>query len=97
MFEGVGYNNTAFTLDLGDKFYTSNITDMSRMFAWTGYLNNNFTIDISTFDFSNVTTYSGIFDRWKTTNKVYVNDATDQAWVIASNSSVFSTSNVLIV
>ena len=96
MFENIGYSNPTFTLNLGDKFYTSNITNMSHMFYETGNSNNNFTLDVSTFDFSNVTEYSNLFGRWKTTQKIYVKDSTDQAWVIARDSSVFSTSNVLI-
>ena len=70
---------------------------MSFMFYYTGYANEYFTLDLSTFDFSNVTSYSNIFRAWKTTNIIYVKDANDQNWIITnSGNSNLTTSNVLI-
>ena len=39
MFSYTGYNSTIFTLDLGNKFDTSNVTNMDRMFDLTGSSN----------------------------------------------------------
>ena len=70
---------------------------MNNMFAGTGAANNNLELDLSTFDFSAVTDYSDILNTIKTTDKVYVKDATDQAWVIANGgTNNLTTSNVLI-
>ena len=35
MFRETGYNSEVFTLDLGDKFNTSNVTNMASMFSYT--------------------------------------------------------------
>ncbi|MGM9834242.1 MAG: BspA family leucine-rich repeat surface protein [Bacilli bacterium] len=40
---------------------TSNVTDMSYMFHWTGFYSKNLTIDLSNFDTSNVTNMSYMF------------------------------------
>ncbi len=97
MFNNTGYGSSAFTLNLGDKFDTSNVTTMPYMFNYTGYSNNTFEIDLSTFDFSNVTTFSAMFDGWRTTNKIWVKDANDQNWIITNGgNSNLTTSNVLI-
>ena len=97
MFDATGYNSTVFTLDIGNKFYTSKVTNMSNMFNFTGYNNNTFTIDLSTFDFSNVTSMDNMFIGWRPTQKIYVKDATDQAWVISNSGNVsISPYNVLI-
>jgi len=70
---------------------------MHWMFAFTGYNNSNFTIDISNFDFSNITNMNNIFYNWKTTQKIYVKDANDQSLVITNGgSSNLTTANVLI-
>ena len=96
MFGHTGYSNSSFTLDLGDKFDTSGVTDMCSMFESTAHSNNNFELDLSGFTFDSVTESEDMFYGWKTTQKVYVKNATDQAWVISKNTSVLSTSNVLI-
>ena len=96
MFNQTGYNSTVFTLDLGDKFDTSNVTNMSSMFYNTGYANTTFEIDITQFDFSNVTSYSNIFRGWRTTNTIWVKDASDQSWIITnSGNSNLTVANVL--
>ena len=97
MFYYTGYNSTVFTLNLGNKFNTTKVTNMSSMFYSTGYKNNSLVLDLSTFDFSNVTSYSNIFRYFKTTQKIYVKDATAQNWIITnSGNSNLTTSNVLI-
>lgn len=58
-----------FTLDLGDKFDTSSVTNMLGMFYETGYNNSNLVLDLSTFTFNNVTSYENIFSGFKTTEK----------------------------
>lgn len=75
---------------------TSRVKNMSYMFGYIGNSNNNLILDLSSFNFDSVTSYTNMFEGGKTTNKVYVKNSTDQAWVIARNNSAFSTSNVLI-
>ena len=84
-------------MDLGDKFFTSKVKAMPNIFYNTGYANRYFEIDLTTFDFSNFSCDSSMFGGWKTTNKIYVKNAADQAWIInnCGNSSL-TTSNVLI-
>ena len=96
MFKRTGYSNPSFSINLGSKFNTSKVTNMLWMFKEMGNANVNLELDLSTFDFSNVTSHLDIFEGFKSTNKIYVKDATDQSWVIARNSSVLSTSNVII-
>lgn len=52
-------------------------------------------LDISSFDFSNVTSYSGIFTLIKSNATIYVKDETARTWVLDKNPS-WSTSNVLL-
>ena len=95
MFTYVGYSSTTFTLNLGNKFNTSNVKNFSYMFKNVGYANPNLELDLSSFDFSSATRSEKMFKNMRSTNKIWVKDSTDQAWVIARNSN-FSTSNVLI-
>ena len=95
MFSHCGAENANFTLNLGDKFYTPNVTDMLNMFYNVGSNNPNLVLDLSNFDFTNVTSYNDMFLGWTSSKKIYVKNATDQAWVIARNSNL-TTSNVLI-
>ena len=96
MFYQTGYNNTNFTLNLGTLFDTSSVLNMSYMFYQTGYNNTTFEIDLTQFDFSNVTTYTSIFYGWRTTNIIRVKDANDQNWIITnSGNSNLTTANVL--
>jgi len=97
MFEGTGFSDLNFTLNLGDKFDTSNVTDMDSMFWYTGYHNNNLILDLSSFSFSNVNNYSNIFFGMNSSKKIYVKDVTDRDWIINnSGNSFLTTSNVLI-
>ena len=62
MFSWTGHDSTVFTLDLGDKFDTSKVTDMHQMFNSAGYSNTKFTLDLGDkFDTSNVTNMSDMF------------------------------------
>ena len=62
MFGATGYDSTVFTLDLGDKFDTSNVTNMSGMFSCAGYSSTVFTLDLGDkFDTSKVTDMSNMF------------------------------------
>ena len=62
MFNYTGHNSESFTLDLGDKFDTSNVTSMSYMFNYTGYISESFTLNLGDkFDTSNVTDMSDMF------------------------------------
>lgn len=58
------------------------------------------TLDISSFDFSNVTSYSNIFNSMKSNATIYVKDETARTWVLNlssdNRSSSWSTSNVLL-
>ncbi len=65
---------------------------MQYMFSNCKNLN---TLDISSFDFSNVTSYSGIFTLIKSNATIYVKDETARTWVLDKNPS-WSTSNVLL-
>ena len=98
MFYGLGYKNTSCTLSLGNYFDTSKVTNMSYMFKYTGDANSAFSLDLGNlFVFSAVTDYPGIFDIWKTTNRLYVKNSTVRSWIInnAGNSNL-TTSNVLL-
>ncbi len=97
MFYLTGYSNTSFTLDLGSLFDTSQVTNMNSMFYQIGYNNTSFTLDSSTFDFTNVTNYTDMFYNFKSTQKIYVKNASDQSWVITNGGNAnLTTSNVLI-
>ena len=96
MFQKTGYSSTEFTLDLGSKFDASNVTNMFGMFWETGYSNSSFILDLSTFTFDNVTSYGGMFNGFKTTQKIYVKNAADQTWILDKGFSNLSTTNVLI-
>ena len=96
MFCDTGYNSTIFVIDFGNKFNTSKVPDMSYMFSLAGYSNSNLELDLSSFDFSNVTDYERIFQQFKTSQKIYVKDASDQSWILNKGFSNLSTNNVLI-
>ncbi len=95
MFWNTGVRSTIFTLNFGDKFNTSKVTNMTYMFYYTGYANSSFVLDLTSYDFSNVTSYDNMFYGLRSSIRIWVKDANDQAWVIARRSD-FSTSNVLI-
>ncbi len=79
MFYNTGYASTTFTLDLGDKFDTSNVTDMNRMFYRTGYNSTEFTLDLGdNFDTSNVTDMSYMFNRTGRKSLVFTLDLGDK-------------------
>ena len=60
MFKYSGRSSQVFTLDLGDKFDTSNVTNMWAMFSETGYSSLVFTLDLGDkFDTSSVTVMNG--------------------------------------
>ena len=77
LFASVGYSNPNFTLNLGEKFNTSKVTNMSWMLADVGYANSNMVLDLSSFTFDNVTNYSSMINRFLTTQKIYVKNAED--------------------
>lgn len=96
MFQETGYSSTSFTLDFGEKFDTSSVTNMTSMFYYTGHDNSNLELDLSTFDFTNVTSYVSMFGEFSSTKKIYVKDSADQAWILDKGFSELSSSNVLI-
>ena len=56
------------------SFDTSNVTDMSYMFAWNRqYLKE---LDLSNFDTSNVTTMQNMFNQWKSLETLNFKNAT---------------------
>ena len=57
MFNQTGRYSTAFTLELGNKFDTSNVTNMYGMFSLTGYLSSLFKFDCSKWNVDKVTDY----------------------------------------
>ena len=70
---------------------------MSYMFYNIGFANATAKYDLSTFDFSSVTSSTDMFNGMQNTNIVYVKDSTDQTWVITHQGTAnLSTSNVLI-
>ena len=97
MFKDVGYNSPVFTLNLGTQFTTTGVSNMSYMFYNIGNANTTAEYDLTTFDFTNVTTSTDMFNGMHETNIVYVKDATDQTWVINHQGSAsLSTSNVIV-
>ena len=96
MFNRAGFSSPVFTLDLGSKFDTSKVTDMAYMFYQTGYANNNFVLDLCLFTFDNVTTYTNMFYNFKTTQKIYVKNTSDQTWITSKGFSNVTSSNVLV-
>ena len=75
MFRDVGYTNTEFTLDLGDKFDTSSVTTMWMTFYGCGYNSTKLNTSI-TIKNPNTTVYSNMFNKVATKEgskiKVYV-------------------------
>jgi hypothetical protein len=62
LFNKTGNSSTIFTLDLGDKFDTSNVTSMYCMFAYAGQNSTVFTLDLGDkFDTSKVTNMYRMF------------------------------------
>ena len=59
--------------------------------------NNYFELDLSSFDFSNVTYSTSMLSDYKSTQKIYVKNETERRWIInnSSNSNI-TTNNVLI-
>ena len=97
MFYGIAANNTTIlTLDLGDKFDTSNVIDMSYMFYATGRGSTEFMLDLTRFTFDNLTNYTDMFYNFKTTQKIYVKNASDKAWLIGKGFSGVTNNNVIV-
>ena len=97
MFDYTGYLCTVFTIDFGGQFDTSQVTNMSYMFQRTGKFNLSMTLDLSSFDFTNVTIYSGMLDGLESTQIIYVKNTADQNWIITNGgNSNRTTSNVLV-
>ena len=97
MFQNLGANAVDFTLNLGNQFNTSKVIDMRSMFDRTGIKSQtNFTLDLSSGNFNNVTNNTSMFYDFPTSKAtIYVKDAEAQQWIIAQNSG-FNASNVLI-
>ena len=97
MFLSVGRDATNFNINLGFKFNIINVTNMVSMFQYVGNKSqNNFTLDLSAGNFSNVTNNSSMFYSFPTSKAtIYVKDAEAQQWIMAQNSG-FNASNVLI-
>ena len=83
MFNEVGYSSPIFTISFGDKFDTSNVTNMKSFLYYAGYANNSLELDLSGFDFTNVTSYSGLFGPVKSSTRIWVKDAADQSWLVS--------------
>ena len=71
MFTNVGYNSTNFALDLGNQFNTSKVNSMAYTFANTGY-KSSWTLNLFNFDFTNVTSFTGLFTSRSTANVLNV-------------------------
>ncbi len=85
MFNYTGYSSTVFTLDLGDKFDTSNVTDMNSMFRHTGNNSAVFILDLGhRFDTSNVRDMYFMFGYTGSKSTIFTLDLGDK----------FNTSNV---
>ncbi len=97
MFQETGYSSTVFTLDLGNNFNTAKVTNMSSMFSRVGYANANFELDISTFVFTNVSSYLYIFSGFRSTNKIWVKDTAAVTWIINNSGNSDLTTNNIIV
>ena len=79
MFNQTGYNSKVFTLDLGDKFDTSNVDNMLVMFNQTGYNSKVFTLDLGDkFDTSNVDNMLAMFQMTGYTSTEFTLDC--RAW-----------------
>ena len=77
LFNQTGYNSTVFTLNLGEKFNTSDVTDMGQMFAGTGFKNPSFTLDLGEkFITTNVTNMNRMFSGTGNANSNLVLDLT---------------------
>ena len=62
MFQHTGYKSTVLVLDLGDKFDTSQVTNMEGMFSQVGYTSPVFTLDFGNkFDTSKVSNMKKMF------------------------------------
>ena len=84
------------SLDLGDLFDTRNVTNMNWLFSYAGYANNNFELDLTGFSFDNVTNYVDMFQNFKTTQKIYVKNTSDQSWILDKGFTNLSTNNVIV-
>ena len=103
MFDVTGGNSSSFTLNLGNKFNTSNVTNMRRMFNGTGKSNDNFELDLTSFTFEQVTEYSTFLGgtnlmetAFNTLHKVYVKNASDQAWILDKGFANVTSDNIII-
>ena len=65
MFQYTGSNVNNFSLNLGNSFYTSNVTNSDAMFSYAGYNATNFDFSLgNNFDTSNITTMSSMFSSF---------------------------------
>ena len=96
-FAYAGRNSTNFSINLGNKINTSKVTYMWLAFARFGSkTQTNFTIDLSSGDFYNVTNNTSMFSGFGNNKAtIYVKDADAQSFIIAQNPN-FNASNVLI-
>ena len=97
MFRYTGALSRSFTLNLGELFDTSKVTNMNSMFYSTGNYTSGKTLDLSTFDFSSVTSYNDMFYNTYSNDIIYVKDAAAQSWILTyGGNSYLTASNVLI-
>jgi len=69
---------------------------MDGMFYNIGYTYNSFELDLSQFTFDNVTSYTDMFYDFKSTQKIYVKNESDKAWLIGKGFSNVTNSNVIV-
>ena len=69
---------------------------MSYMFQGFGNANVNLVLDLSSFTFDKVTSYTGMFVYFRPTQKVYVKNTSAQSWITSKGFSNLTTSNVLV-
>ena len=79
MFDTTGYNSTSFTLDLGNKFATSQVTNMAYMFFRAGADSTVFTLNLGDkFDTHNVTDMQRMFSYIGSKNPSFTFDFGDK-------------------
>jgi len=69
---------------------------MSYMFYATGRGSTEFMLDLTRFTFDNLTNYTDMFYNFKTTQKIYVKNASDKAWLIGKGFSGVTNNNVIV-
>ena len=76
MFYNIGRESTVFTFNLGNKFDTLKVTDMTNMFNATGRLNSNFAINMKNLNFPLAVTRTNMFTNLNVGAKIYVKNNT---------------------